>query len=275
MATRRSVPVVVGDEACCAPLLVEALDEEQAVMLAGQFAALSDPVRLRLLSLIANAGEVCSCDLQQPLGKSQPTVSHHTKILQDAGLIAGEKRPVGLVAGGSRAARTTPGHPALRRLISPRRPQMNDVRGRPRGQPSPSSDSSRTRRLLALAIAIREVLRLLVHRVVVVRGVARVLAQRRLAQGTHDRGGVVGRTYRADDRSDLGFAVRVVPQRALRIDRGVVRLLLATVLAVLAVPATALPLRRRGTLLLRAPGWLVAAHAITSASSLSSASRGM
>ncbi len=92
MATRRSVPVVVGDEACCAPLLVEALDEEQAVMLAGQFAALSDPVRLRLLSLIANAGEVCSCDLQQPLGKSQPTVSHHTKILQDAGLIAGEKR---------------------------------------------------------------------------------------------------------------------------------------------------------------------------------------
>ena len=56
------------------------------------FAALSDPVRLRLLSLIADAGEVCACDLLEPLGKSQPTVSHHTKILTEAGLITGEKR---------------------------------------------------------------------------------------------------------------------------------------------------------------------------------------
>jgi ArsR family transcriptional regulator len=56
------------------------------------FAALSDPVRLRLLSLVAAHDEVCSCDLEQPLGKSQPTISHHTKALADAGLIAGEKR---------------------------------------------------------------------------------------------------------------------------------------------------------------------------------------
>jgi ArsR family transcriptional regulator, arsenate/arsenite/antimonite-responsive transcriptional repressor len=60
--------------------------------LAGAFAALADPVRLRLLSLIAAVGECCSCDLQEPLGKSQPTVSHHTKALAAAGLIAGQKR---------------------------------------------------------------------------------------------------------------------------------------------------------------------------------------
>jgi ArsR family transcriptional regulator len=56
------------------------------------FAVLSDPVRLRLLSLIASAGEICSCDLRAPLGKSQPTISHHTRVLTDAGLIVGEKR---------------------------------------------------------------------------------------------------------------------------------------------------------------------------------------
>ncbi len=49
------------------------------------FAALADPVRLRLLSLVADAGEICSCDLQDPLGKAQPTVSHHTRVLVDAG----------------------------------------------------------------------------------------------------------------------------------------------------------------------------------------------
>lgn len=55
-------------------------------------AALSDPVRLRLLSLVASVGEVCSCNLEGPLGKSQPTISHHTRILAAAGLIVGEKR---------------------------------------------------------------------------------------------------------------------------------------------------------------------------------------
>jgi ArsR family transcriptional regulator len=49
-------------------------------------------VRLRVFNLIATAGEVCSCDLIEPIGKSQPTISHHTKALADAGLIVGEKR---------------------------------------------------------------------------------------------------------------------------------------------------------------------------------------
>jgi ArsR family transcriptional regulator len=66
--------------------------EADAVELAGTLAALADPVRLRLLSLVASAGEICSCDLERPLGKSQPTISHHTKALADAGLIIGEKR---------------------------------------------------------------------------------------------------------------------------------------------------------------------------------------
>lgn len=77
---------------CCVPLLAAPLDVDQAEELAAAFAALADPVRLRLLSLVAEAGEVCSCDLMEPLGKSQPTISHHTKILSEAGLIIGEKR---------------------------------------------------------------------------------------------------------------------------------------------------------------------------------------
>ena len=83
---------VVEPAACCASVLDAPLDRGDAEELAQMFAALSDPVRLRLLSLVAAAGEVCSCDLLAPLGKSQPTVSHHTKILVDAGLITGEKR---------------------------------------------------------------------------------------------------------------------------------------------------------------------------------------
>ena len=65
--------------------------EGVAVGLAQAFAALGDPVRLRLFSLIASAGTACSCNLVEPLGKSQPTVSHHTKVLAEAGLITGEK----------------------------------------------------------------------------------------------------------------------------------------------------------------------------------------
>jgi ArsR family transcriptional regulator, arsenate/arsenite/antimonite-responsive transcriptional repressor len=80
-------------DACCAPLLASALSEDQAVELAGAFKALADPVRLRLLSLIAAApeGTACSCDLEEPVGKSQPTVSHHLSVLADAGLITKEK----------------------------------------------------------------------------------------------------------------------------------------------------------------------------------------
>lgn len=77
---------------CCSSLLDSTLSHEEAAELAGVLGALADPVRLRLLSLVATNGEICSCELEAPLGKSQPTISHHTKILSEAGLIAGEKR---------------------------------------------------------------------------------------------------------------------------------------------------------------------------------------
>jgi ArsR family transcriptional regulator len=77
---------------CCTPVTAAPLSEADAAALARTYAAIADPVRLRLLSLITAAGEVCSCDLVAPLAKSQPTVSHHTKILAEAGLISGEKR---------------------------------------------------------------------------------------------------------------------------------------------------------------------------------------
>src|SRR3954454_23260879 len=79
-------------DVCCRSLTDAPLAEGDAETLASTYAALADPVRLRLLSLIAAAGEMCSCDLVTPLAKSQPTVSHHTKILAEAGLIVGEKR---------------------------------------------------------------------------------------------------------------------------------------------------------------------------------------
>ena len=79
--------------ACCSPVRSHSLDEAQAELLAQSFAALADPIRLRLLSYIASADdEVCACDLQEPSGRSQPTVSHHMKILYDAGLVTREKR---------------------------------------------------------------------------------------------------------------------------------------------------------------------------------------
>lgn len=78
--------------ACCAPVTASPLSATEASRLAAVFAALGDPTRLRLLSLVAANGEVCSCDLEEPLGRSQPTVSHHTKVLAEAGLLEGEKR---------------------------------------------------------------------------------------------------------------------------------------------------------------------------------------
>src|SRR2546423_6946914 len=79
-------------DVCCPSVVAEPLVTADAEDLARVFAALADPVRLRLLSLVAQAGEICSCDLQDPLGKAQPTISHHTKVLAEAGLIEGEKR---------------------------------------------------------------------------------------------------------------------------------------------------------------------------------------
>jgi len=85
---------LVEEGGCCPSLLAEPLAERDAGGLAQAFAALADPVRLRLLSLIAAqpAGEICGCELTEPLGRSQPTVSHHLKVLAEAGLVRGERR---------------------------------------------------------------------------------------------------------------------------------------------------------------------------------------
>lgn len=80
------------DILCCPPVVGRALGEDDAVRLAGVLAALSDPVRLRIFSIIASQDETCSCNLEAPLGKSQPTISHHTNRLAAAGLIVGDKR---------------------------------------------------------------------------------------------------------------------------------------------------------------------------------------
>ncbi len=79
---------------CCAPLAREPVSEDLAGDLARTFKALGDPVRLRLLSLVASAagGEACVCDLTAPFDLSQPTISHHLKVLREAGLLACERR---------------------------------------------------------------------------------------------------------------------------------------------------------------------------------------
>ena len=81
------------ETACCTPLTSAPLDGPEAEELALAFKALADPVRLRLLSLISSApeGTACSCDLEEPVGKTQSTVSHHLSLLAEAGLITKEK----------------------------------------------------------------------------------------------------------------------------------------------------------------------------------------
>jgi ArsR family transcriptional regulator, arsenate/arsenite/antimonite-responsive transcriptional repressor len=81
-------------EDCCPNLLAAPLSEDDASTLAGVFKVLGDPARLRLLSLIAGqpGAEACVCELTEPLGLSQPTVSHHLKVLHDTGLLERERR---------------------------------------------------------------------------------------------------------------------------------------------------------------------------------------
>jgi ArsR family transcriptional regulator, arsenate/arsenite/antimonite-responsive transcriptional repressor len=88
--------VVAAIEQCCGPLLRAPLSQEEAEQLAAAFKVIADPARLRLLSLIASkpGGEACVCDLIAPLGLSQPTVSHHLKVLHEAGLLDRERRGV-------------------------------------------------------------------------------------------------------------------------------------------------------------------------------------
>jgi ArsR family transcriptional regulator, arsenate/arsenite/antimonite-responsive transcriptional repressor len=93
-ATEEPAVEVTPIETCCEPVLTAALSIEEADQLAAGFKLLADPIRLRLLSLIANApgGEACACDLTEPLGRSQPTVSHHLSALTAAGLLEREQR---------------------------------------------------------------------------------------------------------------------------------------------------------------------------------------
>ncbi len=92
----RSAALPTVDVVCCAPLVREPLSAHAATDLARTLKAIADPARLRLLSLIAahEGGEACVCDLTDPLGLSQPTVSHHLKVLVDAGLLTRDKRGV-------------------------------------------------------------------------------------------------------------------------------------------------------------------------------------
>lgn len=79
--------------ACCAPLAAAPLAVDQAELVARMFKALGDPVRLRLLSLITSAdGEVCVCDLTTAFDLTQPTISHHLKVLREAGLVDSQRR---------------------------------------------------------------------------------------------------------------------------------------------------------------------------------------
>jgi ArsR family transcriptional regulator, arsenate/arsenite/antimonite-responsive transcriptional repressor len=90
------VPVtstVLEPVVCCAPLGATALSDEEAEATAELFKALGDPARVRLVNLLAQGGdEVCMCDLIEPVGLTQPTVSHHMKKLVDAGLVEREQR---------------------------------------------------------------------------------------------------------------------------------------------------------------------------------------
>jgi ArsR family transcriptional regulator, arsenate/arsenite/antimonite-responsive transcriptional repressor len=95
-----SKPLVVLDPAgtavCCPPLSAEPLSAEQAEQVAPQLKALADPVRLRLMSLVAShpGGEACVCDLNDAFDLTQPTISHHLKVLHEAGLLDRDKRGV-------------------------------------------------------------------------------------------------------------------------------------------------------------------------------------
>ena len=94
---RRELPLVETASPglpCCTPVTGSAMSAAEAAELAAVLKAVADPARLRLLSLIQahDGGEACVCDLTEPLGLSQPTVSHHLKVLFDAGLVSRQKR---------------------------------------------------------------------------------------------------------------------------------------------------------------------------------------
>jgi ArsR family transcriptional regulator len=147
--TGTSLPLLSGDlAACCSPVAGVVLDEEAAERLARVFRALGDRHRVRLLSLIAAAkgGEACICDLTAPVGLSQPAVSHHMKLLADAGLVTRETRgkwnyyrivPAALRALGDTLRTPEPiGSPAPLQLAVGRRLGLIEVPARRRLRPT-------------------------------------------------------------------------------------------------------------------------------------------
>lgn len=78
--------------ACCTPLARKAMSPKQAEQVAGLLKALADPVRLRLMSMIASSDETCVCELTDTFDVSQPTISHHLRVLREAGLVDSERR---------------------------------------------------------------------------------------------------------------------------------------------------------------------------------------
>ena len=96
-ATIQARPALpLAEQACCTTLLREPITAGQAADLAHKLKALADPTRLRLVSMVAahDGGEACVCDLTEPLGLTQPTISHHLKILVEAGIFTRDKRGV-------------------------------------------------------------------------------------------------------------------------------------------------------------------------------------
>jgi ArsR family transcriptional regulator len=92
MSKQRGSVLATITQACCPPLAVAPLSGEQAADLAPMFKALGDPVRLRLMSLIASTTEICVCDLTDAFDLSGPTISHHLRVLREAGLVDSERR---------------------------------------------------------------------------------------------------------------------------------------------------------------------------------------
>lgn len=87
-----TLPLVDDLDSCCSPPARPPLDSADAEQLAERLKALADPMRLQLLSLVMACDSACICDLTEPVGLSQPTVSHHMRVLVEAGLLTREKR---------------------------------------------------------------------------------------------------------------------------------------------------------------------------------------
>ncbi|MEU4591422.1 ArsR/SmtB family transcription factor [Micromonospora aurantiaca (nom. illeg.)] len=100
--SNQALPVVdLNAVACCSPIAASPMGVEQAAVVAPMFKALGDPVRLRLMSMIASVREICVCDLTPAFDPSGPTISHHLKLLRVAGLVDSERAAPGSGTGSS------------------------------------------------------------------------------------------------------------------------------------------------------------------------------